>query len=193
MNQLTFQLNHQIYLWSWSLVCHHYFVVIMVLLHHLHFHLYHYLFRPLSVVDMWSMGPPNRLVSILQFFCTSTVVNWYGFNLLIFTTIRLGSKLISVTSNIILLHNTYCILYGQNHFLVNFPKCDLFHFGSHIIKSLNLNFFLYFSIDSTKPSSTIEFLTSPHITICLLAAFLTLTTYLLKPSPDFLLCGYYQL
>ncbi len=29
-----------------------------------------------------------------NFFCASNAVNWYGFNLLIFTTTRLGSKLV---------------------------------------------------------------------------------------------------
>jgi len=144
LSQLTFRLNHQIYLWSWSPSCHHYFVVIMVLFHHLHLHLYHYPLRPLLwlICGLWVL--PIDWFLYFNFFCTSTIVNWYGFNLLIFTTIRLSSKLISVTSNIILLHNMYCILYGQNHFLVNFPKCDLFHFGNHITKSLNLNFFSIF-------------------------------------------------
>jgi hypothetical protein len=52
---------------------------------------------------------------------------------------------------------------------------------------------MYFFIDSTKLYSTIEFLTSSQITICPLVASLTLTPYLLKASPDFLLCGYYRL
>jgi hypothetical protein len=31
-----------------------------------------------------------------------------------------------VINSTMLFSNTYCILYGPNHFLVNFPRCDLF-------------------------------------------------------------------
>jgi hypothetical protein len=37
-----------------------------------------------------------------------------------------------VTNNIILFGNIYYTLHGSNHFLVNFPKCDLLPFGNHI-------------------------------------------------------------
>jgi hypothetical protein len=63
------------------------------------------------------------------------------FQLLILIDTRLGSRLVNVTSNTILLGNTYCILYGPNHFLMNFPICDSFPFGNHRTKSPNLNFF----------------------------------------------------
>jgi hypothetical protein len=76
--------------------------------------------------------------------CTSNSINLHDFNLLILTNARLGSKLVNVTSNTILLNNTYFILYGPNHFLANFPRCDLLPFGNHRTKSLNLKCFLVF-------------------------------------------------
>jgi len=42
--------------------------------------------------------------------CTSESMNLYDFNLLILTNIRFGSKLVSITSNTMLLSNTYCTL-----------------------------------------------------------------------------------
>ncbi len=74
---------------------------------------------------------------------------------------KLGSTLVSVTSNIIFLGNTYFILYNSNHFLVNFLRCDLLPFGNYKTKSSNLNFFLYSFVDSTKPHSIDVFLISP--------------------------------
>jgi hypothetical protein len=75
----------------------------------------------------------------------SSAINWYGFSLSILTNTWLGSKLVSVANKIILLGSTYCTLYNPNHFLVNFPKCDLLPFGNHKTKSPNLNcFFLFF-------------------------------------------------
>jgi hypothetical protein len=60
-------------------------------------------------------------------------------------------------------------------------------------KIIEFELFLYiFLFDSTKPYFNVEFLDSPHIAICLHAASLTLTPYLLKPL-DFLFCRYYQL
>jgi len=37
-----------------------------------------------------------------------------------------------VTNNTMLFSNTYYTLYDPNHFLVNFPRCDLLPFGNHI-------------------------------------------------------------
>ncbi len=37
--------------------------------------------------------------------------------------------------------NTYYTLYGPNHFLVSFPRCDLLPFGNHKTYSPKLNYF----------------------------------------------------
>jgi hypothetical protein len=46
--------------------------------------------------------------------------------------IGLVSNFSIVTNNIVLFGNTYCTLYGPNHFLINFHDCDIFSFGNHI-------------------------------------------------------------
>jgi hypothetical protein len=55
----------------------------------------------------------------------------YGLNSFTFTSIKLISNFSIVTNNTMLFGNTYYGLYGPNHFLVNFPRCDLFPFGNN--------------------------------------------------------------
>jgi hypothetical protein len=104
----------------------------------------------------------------------------YNFNSLILTTTRLGSKFMNVTNSIVLLRNTYYILCSPNHFLMNFPRCDLFPFGNHKTNHQIYIIILYSSIDSTKPYSITMSLISAHIAICLVATSLGLKLYWLK-------------
>jgi hypothetical protein len=126
-------------------------------------------------------------------FFTSYAINLYDLNLLIFTDIGLGSKLVNVTNNIVLLNNTYCILYSLNHFLVNFPRYDLLPIGNHITKSLNLNHvfvFFYWLLKALFHYLVLNFTLDYSLSSC---GFLNLKFFLLKLSNDFLLCGYYLL
>jgi hypothetical protein len=135
---------HLIPLWLRLLGCLPSFMMNVTRLHPLHLHLYHYLLDSFLwlICGMWFF-PINWCRYTLKSY-TSDVINLHGFNLLIFTNTWLGSILMSFNSNIALLSNIYCILFSPNHFLVNFPRCDLFPFGNHKTKSLNLNYFLVF-------------------------------------------------
>ncbi len=150
-NQLIKLLNQLIILWLWPLGCPPSSVVDVALLCYLHLHLYHYHPRLLFVIDLLSVVIPSRPTSILLNFAPQIEINLFGFNLLIFTDMGLGSMLVNITSNTILLGNTYFTLYNPNHFLVNFPRCDLLPFGNHRTKSPHMNFFCY----SSTPQSSI--------------------------------------
>jgi hypothetical protein len=50
----------------------------------------------------------------------------YGLSLFTLTNTWLFLNFSIVTNNTVLFGNTYYTMYGPNHFLVNFPRCDLF-------------------------------------------------------------------
>jgi len=47
------------------------------------------------------------------------------------TNVGLISNFSVVTNNTMLFANTYYNLYGPNHVLINFSRCDLLPFGNH--------------------------------------------------------------
>ncbi len=67
------------------------------------------------LINVWSS---ELIWLITTIFCVPCTTMWKHFSI--------------VTNNIILFGNIYYTLHGSNHFLVNFPKCDLLPFGNHI-------------------------------------------------------------
>ncbi len=81
----------------------------------------------------------------LNFTCISFPIYWhmlffflnFKFHVLVrlslftLTSTRLVSNYSMVTNNTMLFSNTNYIMYGPNHFLVNFPRCKLLPFGNH--------------------------------------------------------------
>ncbi len=62
-----------------------------------------------------------------------------------FTSTWFGSNLFKVTKSIVLFGRYNCIVYGPNHFLVNFARCVFYSFGNQSTWSPNFNyFFVYF-------------------------------------------------
>jgi hypothetical protein len=115
-----------------------------------------------SVSESSSWSPPtfcSQYTNICCFYLwTLDFMYLYSLNLFTLTSIGLVSNFLIVTNNIMLFGNTYCTLYDPNHFLINFPRCDLFPFGNHI-KHNHQNWIVFLDsfVDSIMLYSTIEY------------------------------------